>query len=455
MESNILTERGFDAIFNSTLKKREKLKGEAHLKSSMGLESHDAILAEATNRDIAESLEIGPQGEYVIQGAIRKWFDKLGVNEGAIAAHPDFKNMPITGETINQYVCTVFIDIKGSTRLSLLYDLEFIYNFKNAVLKACIDIVRSFDGYVHRLMGDALMAFFGSSLVGKEQAAIDAINCSIMFKVVLEYSIKPWLEKHKGFDAENFGFRVGCNFGDDLEVLWGNYGYGYLGEVSPTGLPVDLAAKLQGLASKNEIMLGQGIMNFINWPEEFSKIKIVQKNGVDMAQEFVTPNYKKPDGTDLNYGMRILNYQKCIDYLPIDVDVKSRLKGGRSIDNPLISYRCDAGTCTENMTNYVSASRFLDKNMSLRFIVEANSISRLKFPLSVKFTKKNHGPDVPLDELVEVPVTECIRRSGSGPFFSCELIEGTSYRGIHTMECEVRESDNTLIYRNKIAVLIK
>jgi adenylate cyclase len=453
MGSNILTERGFDDIFNTT--KSNRASQDKNISRSAGLESHDAFKSEAANRELSEALQVGPQGEYVVQGSIRGWFDKKGINAGAIASHPDFSNMPVTGETVNQYVCTVFVDIKGSTRLSLLYDLEFIYNFKNAVLKACIDIVRSFDGHVHRLMGDALMAFFGSSAMDKEQAAIDAINCSIMFKVVLEHAIKPWLEKHKGFDSNNFGFRVGCNFGDDHEVLWGNYGYGYLGEVSPTGLPVDLAAKLQGLASKNDIMLGQGIIDFIKWPEEFSKVKVVQKGGVDTPINFVTPNYKKSDGSDLNYAMRILNYQQCVEYLPIDLEIKSRVKGSRSIDNPLIKYRCVAGTCDEDMENYVSASRFLEKRMSLRFIVEANSVSRLKFPLSVTLTKKNHGPDVPFDQLKAVPVTMYIKRSGEGPYLSCSLNEATSYRGIHTMECEVRDSDEHLIYRNKIAVLIK
>src|SRR5690606_17225382 len=106
--------------------------------------------------------------------------------------------------TVNQYVSTLFIDIKGSTRLSLLYDLEFIYKFKNAVLQTCIEIVRSFDGYVHRLMGDALMAFFGSQRMDKEQAAIDSINCALMCKLTLEKAIKPWLEKQKGFDASTF-----------------------------------------------------------------------------------------------------------------------------------------------------------------------------------------------------------------------------------------------------------
>jgi class 3 adenylate cyclase len=453
MVSNVLTERGFDDIFNTIKSKHSKSRGTYALDAS--LESAGIFKAEGAGNIITEALQVGPQGEFVIQENLRRYFDKEGINTGAIASHPDFSGLPVTGGTVNQYVCTMFIDIKGSTRLSLLYDLDFIYLFKNAVLQTCIEIVRSFDGYVHRLMGDALMAFFGSKDIDKEQAAIDAINCSIMCKLMLENAIKPWLEKNKNFDTENFGFRIGCNFGDDHEVLWGNYGYGYLGEVSPTGLPVDLAAKLQGLASKNDIMLGQGIIDFIKWPEDFSKIKTNEIDGIQVPAKFVTPNYTKGDGSSLNYSMRILNYQRCLDYLPIDPSLKSQVQGGRTIENSLINYRCTAGVTEADMKGYVSGSRFLEKNMSLCFVVEANAISRLKFPLAVTFRKKNHGPDVPFDQLEEVVTTEYIKRSGSSPFLSCSIDEGTSYRGIHTMECEVRDAEKNLIYRNKIAVLIK
>lgn len=454
MISSFLTERGFDEIFNKT---KEKSQSSQLNKSEAGLESfkYSGHITETAHAADSSELVLGPQSEYVIQRNIRKYFAKPGINTSTIAAHPDFVNLPVTGGTINQYVSTLFIDIKGSTRLSLLYDLEFIYAFKNAVLQTCIEIVRSFDGYVHRLMGDAVMAFFGSKSMEKEQAAIDSINCSLMCKLMLETAIKPWLEKHKGFDAKNFGFRIGCNFGDDHEILWGNYGYGYLGEVSPTGLPVDLAAKLQGLANKNEIMIGQGVIDFIRWPEEFSSIKTTQQQGVDVPVKYITPNYLKKDGSKLNYSMRILDYKNCLEYLPIDSGIKSKIQGSRCIDNPLINFNCYVREADGTLREYTSASSFLEKKLSLVFTVEANNISRLKFPLNINFIKKNHGPDVPPGELEEEKKYRTINRSSSAPFSKCSIDEGTLYRGVHTMGCEVYDADNSLVYRNKIAVLIK
>lgn len=446
MISSFLSEDGFNEIFNNASSKRI-------FKSVTESFEDNKVTGVAATEDAA--LALGPQREYVIQHYLRNLFDKPGINSGGIAAHPDFSSLAIDNTTVNQYVSTLFIDIKGSTRLSLLYDLEFIYKFKNAVLQTCIEIVRSFDGYVHRLMGDALMAFFGSRSMDKEQAAIDSINCSLMCKMTLERAIKPWLERQKCFDASTFGFRIGCNFGDDHEVLWGNYGFGYLGEVSPTGLPVDLAAKLQGLASKNEIMIGQGIIDFIRWPEDYSAVKTEIQSGVEVPVRFVTPNYEKKDGSKLNYSMRILDYENCLEYLPIDSFVKSNLKGSKYIESAAIKFSCHVKDSSEIWSGYVSGTRFLDKNLELKFSVEAVTASRLKFPLVVTFRKKNHGPDVPFDEREEDVRTQVIKKAKDSPYSTCTLDEGTSYRGLHTMGCEVRDDDGVLIYRNKIAVLIK
>ena len=448
MSSKFFTAHGFDEIFNE-VKDKSKFRS---LSESLESQRHEPRIKTYAS-DSADL--VGPQLEYVIQQNLRSAFGKPGLNTAGIAQHPDFSSLALSGGTVNQYVSTLFIDIKGSTRLSLLYDLDFIYHFKNAVLQTCIEIVRSFDGYVHRLMGDALMAFFGSKPMEKEQAAIDSINCSIMCKLMLENAIKPWLERQNGFDASTFGFRIGCNFGDDHEVLWGNYGYGQLGEVSPTGLPVDMAAKLQSLANKNQIMIGQGIIDFIRWPEEYSNKKTETRNGIEAPVPYVIPNYTKKDGSDLNYSMRILDYDNCLNYLPINSEIKSTLKGTKYIPNPSIQFNCHVKEEGNKLTKYISGTNFLEKNLELVFTVSAVTASRLNFPLTVTFTKKNHGPDVPPNDQGEYFKTEKIIKSKENPFSSCSIDEGTAYRGIHTMKCEVRDANRALIYRNKIAVLIK
>jgi len=411
---------------------------------------------------VMESLPAGPQKEFLLQTQIRPHFGKSGVNDSPIGTHPDFIALEGTGTTQNHYTCTLFVDIKGSTRLSILYPLDFVFKFKNAVIQTCVEIIRSLDGHVHRLMGDAVMAFFGGSSTKKEDAVSDAINCSITLRAILEESIKPWMER-QGLDAKDFGFRVGCDFGDDHEVLWGRFGYQNVGEVSATGLPVDMASKLQGLASKNQTMLGQGLLDFVDWPEKYSHIKTRDKGGVSENLPVVTPNLTDNEGNPINYGMRQLSYSKSLEFSALPRSFREKITGCTVKDHSQLEYRCFT-SINEERSEYISASRFLEPNVSLVFEVEARTANRLNFPLKVVFKKTNHGratPDNERDIEQEGQVKYIHKKRISqynksiASFSKVELNEATLYRGLHTMKCEVYEASGALLFRDWIGVMIR
>ena len=431
---------------------------------SVSMAATDARLDKSVH--MAESfgaLPGGPQEEYLMQRQIRPLFGKKGVNDTPIGTHPDFIELERSDAvTIKHYICTLFVDIKGSTRLSLLYPLEDVYKFKNAVIKACIETVRSFDGYVHRIMGDAVMAFFGGKDIDKENAIADAINCIIVLRAILEESIKPWMERN-GIDAKDFGFRIGCDFGDDEEVLWGGFGYQNVGEVSATGLPVDMASKLQGLAGKNQAMLGQGLINYVNWPEKYSEIKTTTKDGNIMNLPIVTPNITKADGTPINYQMRQLAYYKSLEFSALPRRFRGQINRSNVVDHEAISYKCFV-VDGDGRSEYISASGFLEKHMSLIFVVTANTRYRINFPLKVVFRKTNHGPETPEDErdVEQEGKVRYLKNShissynkASVPFAKTELEEATLYRGLHTMKCEVYDAKERLLFRDWIGVMIK
>jgi adenylate cyclase len=411
---------------------------------------------------VIESLPSGPQEEFLLQTQIRPLFGKDGVNSSPIGTHPDFLGLEGTGTTQQHYTCTLFVDIKGSTRLSLLYPLDFVFTFKNAVIQTCVEIIRSFDGHVHRLMGDAVMAFFGGSSTEKEDAVADAINCSITLRAILEESIKPWMER-QGLDAKDFGFRVGCDFGDDNEVLWGSFGYQNVGEVSATGLPVDMASKLQGLAGKNQTMLGQGLLDFVNWPEEYSNIKTREKDGLTENIPVVTPNITDSEGSPINYKMRQLSYSKSLEFSALPRSFREKISGGSVKDHSHIEYKCFT-VIDERKTEYISASKFLAPEISLAFEVKAGTTNSLNFPLKVVFKKKNHGAATPENErgVEQVGQVEYIYKKRmsqynptKAPFSKISLNEATLYRGLHTMKCEVYEANGTLLFRDWIGVMIR
>jgi len=106
-----------------------------------------------------------------VKTELRKVFCKKSEVNEAIGCHPDFDDLRENDELRNGYAVTMFFDIAGSTKLGKTYSPEMVFNIKNTIIRYIIEIIQAFDGHVHRIMGDAVMAFFRSeakSINGKK-----------------------------------------------------------------------------------------------------------------------------------------------------------------------------------------------------------------------------------------------------------------------------------------------
>lgn len=409
-----------------------------------------------------EHMPAVPTQEHGLQQLIRPWFGKNGTNHTPIGPHPDFAHLAGSNETQFQHVTTMFVDIENSTRLSLLYDLPTVVRIKNAILRAASEIVRALDGHVHRFMGDALMAFFGRSDVSKEDSALAAVNCTAVLRLFMEESVIPGLERH-GIDAKDLGFRVGIDFGDDDQVVWASYGFNQVHEVTATSFHVDVAAKLQARASRNQVMFGANILDHLDFPERFVRIKTRQKNGENVSVPHLVPNLTKADGTALNYRIREFLVHEYAQLLPFPRQLKSSLSNVGTVDHPAIDFRAFTKESGE-LAHYPSLSRCLDKHVGLTFSVYVKSHGfQFNYPLKVVFTKTNYGKQaMALGEAGEsVAGTKFLTLTKSGltgvtpASLEASIPESTAYRGIHTMRAEVFDSSARLIFRDTIGVHIR
>ncbi|WP_252177179.1 adenylate/guanylate cyclase domain-containing protein [Endozoicomonas sp. 4G] len=402
-----------------------------------------------------EGLADVPAEEYVYQNALRPYFAKQGINTQAMGAHPDFAHLKDTGDTIHHHIVTLFIDIKGSTRLNLLLDIQKAFQVKNRVLQTAIEVVRSLDGHPHRLMGDALMAFFGGDRISKEDAIANAINAATMLRTIMKEYVFPDLDGYLPGKSE-MAVRIGFDFGDDTKVLWGTYGFGDASEVTAQGLNVDFASKLQSHAGANNAMLGQSLYEFVDFPEQYLQVKETSKG----PNTLLTPNISYADGRKINYGMRLLKTDEYQRLLPLPTEDKANFSGiTRVTSYSDIQYFCDVEE-EEVWQRYPSVSRFLDKELSLRFTVKvANWVVERNGGLDVKFTKQNHG--IEAGEHIEPVITQkplnysSSSRNEHPPYRSVEKYEGTLYRGLHTMNVKVlSRKHNRLLFEDWIGVYI-
>lgn len=406
----------------------------------------------------SDSMPVRSDVEFVYQEALRPCFGRKGVNRQGVGPHPDFAYLKASGDFRHHYAVTLFVDIKGSTRLNLLMDIQRTAFVKNRILQAAVEVVRSLDGHPHRFMGDALMAFFGGVNKTKENAIADAINAAALIRFTMKEHIFPELDDQLGTTTD-MAVRVGIDFGDDDGVLWASFGFGEASEITAQGLNVDLASKLQGLASANQAMMGQNLFSFIDFPETYQSVKT--KAGE--PDYFVRPNISDKNGNKLNYKMRHLQSMEYQRLLPIPTEWKEQIDGLTKVKNcSEITYWCEVQEDDE-WNEYHSVSRFLNKHLSLKFHVSAPTyFVNNHHGLKVVFTKQNHGNEAQdNNQAGESSSIEYISnqrggRNGISNFQKVVKEEGTEYRGLHTMNVKVYSEKHPalLLFEDWIGVYI-
>ncbi|MBF4395963.1 adenylate/guanylate cyclase domain-containing protein, partial [Vibrio anguillarum] len=99
------------------------------------------------------------------------------------------------------------------------------------------------------------------------------------------------------------------------------YGYGDASEVTALGIPVDLASKAQSQARTNTAMLGQGILDYVDFPDRYSEIKTVGKNKSE--ERYILPNMSDENGIPINRRCRLLKMEMYQDLLPVPLNWKT------------------------------------------------------------------------------------------------------------------------------------
>ncbi|UMB78465.1 adenylate/guanylate cyclase domain-containing protein [Dickeya fangzhongdai] len=275
-----------------------------------------------------------------VKREIRRIFCKLDDVKETIGCHPDFTHLKDSQALENGYAVTMFFDIAGSTKMGKTYPPDKVFNFKNTVIRYVIEIIQAFDGHVHRIMGDAVMAFFRShenaKLSREIDSAIDAVNAGIYILEFMEQVVRPELGDA---GAEHpIGVRVGIDYAKENDIIWGNYGASGAFEVTATSYNVDVAAKLQQAAKTDSIMIGENLKALLGLGDEYLSVPFKyhkDESGNEFKRDYpyVIPNYRVR-GEPINYKQYTIDNKKYFRFLPyglehsnIDVSLVASLGG--------------------------------------------------------------------------------------------------------------------------------
>jgi len=370
---------------------------------------------------------------YSVQNIVRPLFGKGDPHLPSIGDHPGFVHLDGTNRQEFCAVSTLFMDIENSTRMGVVFGPEEAYRRKNAIVCMAIEIIKTFDGHVHRIMGDAVMAYFGGPDTDPHTAAIDALNCAAFLRYFFGSVILPQL--NGGNEEDSVGIRIGLDHGPRDHVLWASYGYAGMSEVTATSFYVDVASKLQGQAGFNRVLIGQSLKEFLDFPDELLEVPTRSRDGEKELDPYIRPNYTRPDGSRMNYRKYRLKWERYLAGSHVAIADAPAFFPGESQPVPFVIV---AGLCTGNgaaaHAPYAAESSPLAKDSWLRF--EVLQGSPLLIPERIRISVENHGREAAAANQLKRPGEWTSIRK---PVTSSLAVryEGTAFRGLHDLVVDV------------------
>lgn len=147
-------------------------------------------------------------------------------------------------------VTIVFFDVKGSTAMAEDLDPEDVMDVMNGAFEVLIAPIYRYEGTLARLMGDAVLAFFGAPVAHEDDAARACRAALDVLERAREYGRR--LERERGIAG--FDVRVGVNTG---LVAVGEVGNDLRVEYTAMGDAVNVAARLEAAAEPGTILIAR------------------------------------------------------------------------------------------------------------------------------------------------------------------------------------------------------
>jgi class 3 adenylate cyclase len=157
------------------------------------------------------------------------------------------KNKKQVTESERKYVTILFSDLSGYTEMTERLDPEEVKEIMSLIFGKITEIIKKYDGFIERFIGDAIMAVFGVPKAHEDdpvravRAAMEIHEAVDRFCPMFEARIGCLLSMHSGINS-------GLVVTGEVDVEKGTHGL--------TGDAINLASRLEGIARAGEIIVG-------------------------------------------------------------------------------------------------------------------------------------------------------------------------------------------------------
>ena len=153
----------------------------------------------------------------------------------------------------------MYADLVGSTKMSMTLPVERMGKIIKAYSHELSSVVESYDGFVLKYVGDAVIAFFPSGF-NKYLSCDKAFQCATSMINVIVNGINPILEKDKD-NYPKLAVKIGMDEGENLAI---QYGYDKSSPIDLIGYPMNVAAKMTSLTGPNKITVGNNVYKLLH-----------------------------------------------------------------------------------------------------------------------------------------------------------------------------------------------
>ncbi len=170
----------------------------------------------------------------------------------------------------------MYADLVGSTKMSMALPVERMAKIIKAFLYELSSVVKNYNGFLLKYVGDAVIAFFPSGF-NKYLSCDTAFQCANSMINVIENGINPILEN----DRDNYpklAIKIGIDEGENLAI---QYEFDKSAPIDLIGYPMNVTAKMTSLTGPNKITLGNNVYKLLhpNLRLKFHKMKIIKETG--------------------------------------------------------------------------------------------------------------------------------------------------------------------------------
>ncbi len=259
---------GIEGIFKGNEKEIDFSLNLSPLKGKRGRHEGLTLLFtdQSRERELKENMEVAKEERRVIKDMFARYMSNDLVQQ--LMDTPDL----IKPGGDQKRATLFFADIVGYTAFSEGKEPAYIIELLNGFFSEAVEVVLKNRGYIDKFIGDCIMAAWGVPLFSEEQDAVNAVSTA----VELQHMVKDKKRRFFTGEAKDLRLAIGMNTGP---LVAGNLGSSQRMDYTVIGDTVNLAARLEGVAGADEIIITQETLELIDGKFKVEKREPVRVKG--------------------------------------------------------------------------------------------------------------------------------------------------------------------------------